>query len=342
MARDKDLAVMKFLEKPEHFSDLFNGSLFQGKQVLRADRLENLSGKSALSFLDKEGNKVTVRRYRDAVCKASGRTAYAVFAVEGQGETHYAMPVREMLYDAMNYAGQVKILADKHRKAKDYRDSAEFLSGLLREDRLAPVVTICFYYGTDRWEGPLELYDMLDIPEEYEDMKPFIINYKLNLVQASNVDPENFRTDLKHVFSLLGMASDGDGMKRYIQERPEVFRHISYDTFDCLRELLHTDAWWKADRNDGKGGVDMCKALEEIAEMAKKEGKNEGVRIGIKAFVEICEDLGISFEQTVKMVLEKFEVTPEDARGYAEQYRKSNTPQQADGAPNLLRSKPRE
>ena len=320
MAGNKDLAVMKFLEKPENFSDLFNGSLFQGRQVLRADRLENLSGKSALSFLDKDGNKVTVRRYRDAVCKASGHTSYAVFAVEGQGETHYAMPVREMLYDAMNYAEQVKKLADKHRKDKDYWDSAEFLSGLLREDRLAPVVTVCLYYGTDRWEGPLELYDMLDIPEEYEDMKPFVMNYKLNLVQASNVNPENFRTDLKHVFSLLGMASDGEGMKRYIQERPEVFRHISYDTFDCLRELLHTDKWWKADRNDREEGIDMCKALEEIAEMAKSEGKAEGVLIGIRAFAEICEELGSSFEQTVEMVLEKFEVTPEEARGYVERY----------------------
>lgn len=66
--------------------------------------------------------------------EVSGET----FAVEGQGETHYAMPVREMVYDAMNYAGQVKALSDKHRKRKDYRDGAEFLSGLLREDRLAP------------------------------------------------------------------------------------------------------------------------------------------------------------------------------------------------------------
>lgn len=67
------------------------------------------------------------------------------------------MPVREMVYDAMNYAGQVKALSDKHRKRKDYGDGAEFLSGLLREDRLAPVVTICFYYGTGKWEGPLDL-----------------------------------------------------------------------------------------------------------------------------------------------------------------------------------------
>ena len=177
-----------------------------------------------------------------------------------QGETHYAMPVREMVYDAMNYAGQVKALSDKHRKRKDYRDGAEFLSGLLREDRLAPVVTICFYYGTGKWEGPLDLFDMPDIPEEYEDMKPFMTNYKVNLVQASNVAPDNFRTDLRHVFSLLGMAADGAGMKRYIQERPEEFRHISYETFDCLRELLHVDKWWKTDGFERKGEVDMCKA----------------------------------------------------------------------------------
>lgn len=274
MAGEKDLAVMRFLEKPENFSDLFNGSLFQGKQVLKAEMLESMSGRSALSFRDKDGRKVSVRRYRDAVCKASGHTAYAVFAVEGQGETHYAMPVREMVYDAMNYAGQVKALSDKHRKKKDYRDGAEFLSGLLREDRLAPVVTICFYYGTGEWEGPLDLFDMLDIPEEYEDMKPFMTNYKVNLVQASNVAPDNFRTDLRHVFSLLGMAADGAGMKRYIQERPEEFRHISYETFDCLREFC---MWISGGRQmdlSGKGKwicVRLWKRLQRWQKMRVKQ-----------------------------------------------------------------------
>ena len=43
MAGEKDLAVMRFLEKPENFSDLFNGSLFQGKQVLKAEMLESTS-----------------------------------------------------------------------------------------------------------------------------------------------------------------------------------------------------------------------------------------------------------------------------------------------------------
>ncbi len=53
------------------------------------------------------------------------------------------------------------------------------MSGLLREDRLAPVVTDLFYYGTGMG-GPWIFFDMLDIPEEYEDMKPFMSNYKVN------------------------------------------------------------------------------------------------------------------------------------------------------------------
>ena len=42
MANEKDAVIKKFLEKPENFSDLFNGSLFRGKQVLKADMLGDL------------------------------------------------------------------------------------------------------------------------------------------------------------------------------------------------------------------------------------------------------------------------------------------------------------
>lgn len=80
------------------------------------------------------------------------------------------------------------------------------------------------------------------------------------------------------------MASDGKEMKRYIRERSEEFSHISYETYDCLRELLHVDKWWKIneDTNSGKGEVNMCKALEEIAEMARQEGISEGKADGFE------------------------------------------------------------
>ncbi len=138
-------------------------------------------------------------------------------------------------------------------KTADYQNSAQFLSGFFPEDRLVPVVTLCLYYGTTPWDGPMELLDMMDIPEEFEDMRPYLSNYRLNLIQPENAEPDNFRTDWKLIFSLLKMAGDGTGMKEYIQENSEMFRHIPPDTYDMLKALLHADRWWKADADSGKG-----------------------------------------------------------------------------------------
>lgn len=268
MKKEKDSAVKRFLENPAHFCDLFNGSLFGGKQVLKAGSLESLPGESIVSFADKDGRKVTVKRYRDAVRKACGNALYAIFAVEGQDKAHYAMPVREMLYDAMSYTNQVEQAAVRHRENRDYQNSAQFLSGFFPEDRLVPVVTLCLYYGTTPWDGPMELLDMMDIPEEFEDMRPYLSNYRLNLIQPENAEPDNFRTDWKLIFSLLKMAGDGTGMKEYIQENSEMFRHIPPDTYDMLKALLHADRWWKADADSGKGEILLliklaCRKLEK-------------------------------------------------------------------------------
>ena len=233
-----------------------------------AGSLESLPGEAIVSFADKDGRKVTVKRYRDAVRKACGNALYAIFAVEGQDKAHYAMPVREMLYDAMSYTNQVEQAAVRHRENRDYQNSAQFLSGFFPEDRLVPVVTLCLYYGTTPWDGPMELLDMMDIPEEFEDMRPYLSNYRLNLIQPENAEPDNFRTDWKLIFSLLKMAGDGTGMKEYIQENSEMFRHIPPDTYDMLKALLHADRWWKADADSGKGEILLliklaCRKLEK-------------------------------------------------------------------------------
>jgi len=114
----------------------------------------------------------------------------------------------------------------------------------------------------------MELLDMMDIPEEFEDMRPYLSNYRLNLIQPENAEPDNFRTDWKLIFSLLKMAGDGTGMKEYIQENSEMFRHIPPDTYDMLKALLHADRWWKADADSGKGEILLliklaCRKLEK-------------------------------------------------------------------------------
>ena len=56
---------------------------------------------------------------------------------------HYAMPVRNMIYDALQYGKQVADTAANHRKSdKSFRKrtSEEYLSGFYKEDVLKPVV----------------------------------------------------------------------------------------------------------------------------------------------------------------------------------------------------------
>ena len=56
---------------------------------------------------------------------------------------HYAMPVKKILYDSMQYARQV---TKAHNQEKGNKPSSgEFLSGFYKTDRLIPVVTLVIY-----------------------------------------------------------------------------------------------------------------------------------------------------------------------------------------------------
>lgn len=45
-----------------------------------------------------------------------GKIEYVLYGVENQAEIHYAMAVKNNLYDALEYAGQVEKIARAHRK----------------------------------------------------------------------------------------------------------------------------------------------------------------------------------------------------------------------------------
>ena len=57
-------------------------------------------------------SKQPVQRFRDIIKSAAAmgdeENTYLILAIEAQSHTHYAMPVRDMLYDAMQYTKQVE------------------------------------------------------------------------------------------------------------------------------------------------------------------------------------------------------------------------------------------
>lgn len=114
------------------------------------------------------------------------------------------MPVRNGIYDFLQYGKQVSDIAARHRKQKDKAESnAEFLSGFYKTDKIVPVVTLVIYFGANEWNGPISLMDMMDTlsPEFTE----YVQDYKIHLIQPFNIsddDLQKFQSSLREVLGL--------------------------------------------------------------------------------------------------------------------------------------------
>ena len=125
-----DVRISVWLSEKERFADLYNAPLFHGKPVFTADTLEKMDTRQNLSFQSNNGKEVLVQRFHDICMKSTLGAKLILLTCENQDEIHYAMPVRGMLYDALDYTDQIRQISQGNIKKKNYHNSAEFLSGL--------------------------------------------------------------------------------------------------------------------------------------------------------------------------------------------------------------------
>lgn len=58
-------AVREWMSNPVRFSDLYNGIVFQGKQVVLPEELESAEGETDILLEDKKQKVQEIHRYRD-------------------------------------------------------------------------------------------------------------------------------------------------------------------------------------------------------------------------------------------------------------------------------------
>ncbi|MFI3212318.1 MAG: Rpn family recombination-promoting nuclease/putative transposase [Eubacteriales bacterium] len=183
----ENVATNQYISNPYIFADMINFKVYQGKPVVKADDLQALDT-TQLAILGEKGKvSKSIEQHRDILklwnIMYTNEVAYCIFGIENQTLIHYAMPVRTMLYDALQYQKQMDNIGHKHKEAEDYKghSEGEFLSKFYKEDKLIPVITIVMYWGSESWDGPRSLKDMMmDVPEKIE---PFFQDYKLFLIE---------------------------------------------------------------------------------------------------------------------------------------------------------------
>lgn len=243
-------AVKQWLSNRERFADLYNGCLFGGNQVILPEDLELAESEANILLTDKDGKTREVRRHRDIIMRWKNRALFVILACEEQAKVHYAMPVRNMLYDSLSYVEQMKQLWEIHKKEELTEE--EFLSKFRKEDTLVPVITIVFYYGEAKWDGSKELYEMFskELRKDEKLLKKYIANYKINLVDAGHLEEqESFKTDLQKVLGMLQYRKSKTDLVRYVNENGDYFRNVDESTYHVIREFLHSDKIWKKRSN---------------------------------------------------------------------------------------------
>lgn len=175
----EDVYASDYLENAEVFADLVNGVLYHGEQVVKPEELNEQDGE--LRSVLGETVKKTIR---DKVRLWKG-TALVVLSVENQTRVDYRMVTRAMLSESMAYDKQWKNLKEKWRRElrnqpgtkREGLTSDEFISGMRKEDKFTPVITIVVYYGKEKpWDGAKTLHELLDAGGYEEKILPFISN----------------------------------------------------------------------------------------------------------------------------------------------------------------------
>ena len=278
-----DTVLSTWLGDEKRFADLYNGSVFQGRQMVKAENLQPEKENFKELIRDKDGILNHIERNRDIVMKWDDGIHLMILACENQEKIHYAMPVRTMLYDGLSYAEQIRQLKKKRKKGEKV-NSDEFLSGMKKNDKLYPVSTLVFYYGDKPWDGSVDLHGLLkksENPEMEEMIRKLISNYHINLLDVNQIeDTSVYKTDLQTILEMLKYRQDKESMQKYVQEHEGYFRHVDRDTYNVLRVLLKAEKQMDEIKNQEKEEVDMCQALQEIFDDGREAGRNEGFMQG--------------------------------------------------------------
>ena len=213
-------------------------------------------------------------------------------------QIHYAMPVKDMVYDALNYAKQVSQIEQKHRKNKDTKTTSEFLSGFTKDDILKPVITLSIYWGAEVWDAPRSLKEMFGTLDH--SILQYINDYKLNLILPNEInDFSKFHSEFGKAMKYIAVSKNKEEYKKTTED--EYYGNISVET----ARLLNTCVGTTICINEKEEMISMCKAWDE----QKASGIIKGEA---KSLLEIVSNLQKNMSYSLESALMAIGKTLED------------------------------
>lgn len=290
----QDLYQSDFYEDKSRFVDVFNGILFNGREIMKSEELENADS-VMVSFQGQNAGKKVIC---DKIRKWKGKYV-SIMVLENQSYVDYRMVLRVMESEVIGYDTQRKEAYSLQRKSKRKFDKHEYLSRMKKGQKFIPIITLVIYVGRDKlWDGEKSLYGMLEMDE---DIKPFVNDFKLNLFDYHDYESfDMFKTENRFLFEMLSCGKNKKKMQSILKN------NVAYSKLDkltvktisgILKLKIDLDKIVKTDK-DGKEVYDMCKAFDDY----KEEGRREIELEMVKMIKNLMRNQEVSFDVAIKML----------------------------------------
>ncbi len=314
-----DTLTKEYMRRPIIFADVFNQFLYHGQQIIQPDRLAELDTTEIAVPYGADHVSVPEQRYRDVskmlMAMTDGKVAYCILAVENEAKIHYAVPVKNGLYDFLQLAHQVSKASASHKKSKSEEKPSrnEFLSGFYKSDRLLPVLTVVVYFGAEEWDGPLSLREMYADCDET--VLQYVADYRINLITPrglSDKEIDEFQTNLREIMRYIKYSNDKKKLDNILKTEQR-FRSVERSAVEIINAATNS----KVKIDEGKESVDMCLAIQEMREESGIEGRNEGRCEGrnegeLEGAITFAKELGIPKEEVKKSFMLKYQKSEQE------------------------------
>ena len=248
---ERDKTEKKLEDYNDVFAEILNVLLFE-RNLIKQEQLINAPTESVYKAIDKKMRgqfRDTSKYYQNAGIIISS------FGMENQSEIDNDMPIRVMGYDYSSYRSQIDAGKDRY-----------------------PVITVVLNFSDKRWNKPVNLKNLLAIPEGMEN---FVQDYKINVFDIAFLPDETinkFKSTFKHVAHFFKYRRFPD----IYQPLGEEIEHL--EAFLDFLEVFTNDQQY-AEIKDGllemqrEGDVvTMCSVVEKF--------KNDGIKQGIERGIE--------------------------------------------------------
>ncbi len=266
---EKDISEKQLLEYNDVFADVVNVLLYEGKQVILPETLENAQAISQY----KADDSVLHEEERDvAKYWKIGENSISVFGIENQTDIDADMSLRICGYDGASYRQQL----------------------LKNKTERFPVISLVLYFGETRWKKHRSLKERIRIPNLLD---AYVNDYKINIFEIawlSDEQIEMFQSDFRIVADFFSQKRKN---KQYIPSTQKI-KHV--DAVLKLMSVLTKDRnYMTITINKESEGVSMCEVLESYRNRGLEEGRELTLIENLKS---IMEAFNMSFESAAKVL----------------------------------------